>query len=176
MNPHTLRPNGATLKAYGSRPVLRLLFLMLLGTCSLVTTLPASASDKTPEQIAQEVYGAVMSPFCPARLLTDCPSPSATELKEKILNELKAGKTKEQVLQELYSTFGSTVRAAPEASGFGALAWWIPIGFVLGGLGIYAVWLARKRNEPGRTAPEPLEAISPEMQKRIESELNRLDS
>lgn len=128
------------------------------------------------EQIAQEIYGSVMSPFCPARLLTDCPSPSASELKVKILNELKAGKGREQILQELYTTFGSTLRAAPEAHGFGALAWWVPVLFAVGGVGIYAMWLGRRQADTEPNASSEALPVSAEMQQRIESELSRFDS
>ena len=137
---------------------------------------PTTVCADDPEQLAQEIYGTVMSPFCPARLLTDCPSPSASELKVKILSELKAGKTKEQVLQELYTTFGSSLRAAPEARGFGALAWWIPITFVLGGAAIYAVWLSKRKADPHSEKQRTPSEISPEMQRRIETELNRFES
>jgi len=153
---------------------LRVFFFTLIVSTGLFVAPSAGLAD-TVEVTAQEIYGTVMSPFCPARLLNDCPSPSATDLKVKILTDLKTGKSKEQVLEELYTTFGSAVRAAPEAKGFGALAWWIPILFVVIGLAIYAVWLSRRRVEtqPSESGAAPL---PPEMRERIEAELNRHDS
>jgi cytochrome c-type biogenesis protein CcmH/NrfF len=135
------------------------------------TPLPSSAAD-LHEDHAREIYSTIMSPFCPARLLSDCPSPSATELKVKILSDLRGGKSKEQVLEELYSTFGSSVRAAPEAKGFGALAWWIPILFVVVGGIVFAIWLARRKSVEVQSSSEPANQLSPEMQSRIEKELN----
>ena len=125
------------------------------------------------EDHAREIYSTVMSPFCPARLLSDCPSPSATELKVKILSDLRGGKSKERVLEELYSTFGSSVRAAPEAKGFGALAWWIPILFVVVGSIIFGIWLAKRKTSDVPASGEEANQLSPEMQSRIQEELNK---
>jgi cytochrome c-type biogenesis protein CcmH len=87
------------------------------------------------EPVAQSIFTTVMSPYCPGKLLSDCPSAKASELKHLIRDELAQGKSKEEVLLKLQDEYGAeTLRAVPEASGFGLLAWLAPILFLVGGL------------------------------------------
>ena len=150
--------------------------LIAICIAAFIANAPLAHADDPSEAVAHEVFNTVMSPFCPGRLLNDCPSSSATELKDKIRTELRSGKSKEQVLEEVYSTFGSELRAAPENKGFGTVAWWTPVLFlVVGGITI-AAWLKRTQSSGAAEAPESEREVSPEMRRRIEEELNRFES
>lgn len=128
------------------------------------------ARDLTREQerIVREVSESVMSPFCPGRLLSNCPSSGAHELKEKIRKEVLAGKSEDEILNELILIYGDQIRAAPTSRGFGLTAWLMPFIFVIGGLAFTLLWLKSKQNLP---AEKQLESLTPEMQERIEREL-----
>lgn len=98
---------------------------------------PLYADDQmaASEPVAQSIFTTVMSPYCPGKLLSDCPSAKASELKHFIRDELAQGKSKEEVILKLQDEYGAeTLRAVPEASGFGLLAWLVPILFLVGGL------------------------------------------
>ena len=82
------------------------------------------------------VFTHFLSPFCPGRTLQDCPSEKATELKTEIRNRLVSGQTEDQVLNDLLKEYGEQYRAAPTMSGFGSLAWLMPLGFFALGLGL----------------------------------------
>ena len=58
------------------------------------------------EQIVQSLSHELMSPYCPGRTISSCPSPNARKLEEFILEEASNGKSKEQIEQELVATFG----------------------------------------------------------------------
>jgi cytochrome c-type biogenesis protein CcmH len=133
----------------------------------------AAAGNSSPEEIQAEVdriSSSIMSPFCPGRLLRDCPSGSAAELKEKIREKVRNGDSPSEIEESLIALYGQEVRAAPEAKGFGWAAWLVPIGFLLSGLLALAAWLVSKKAEEG---PRPLAtALDPEMKKRIDGALH----
>ena len=107
--------------------MVRNLVLIIFALCLAI---PASAADES------YVFTHFLSPFCPGRTLQDCPSKKATELKAEIRNRLNSGQTDEQVLNDLLKEYGEQYRAAPTIEGFGSLAWFVPLGFFLLGLGV----------------------------------------
>ena len=96
------------------------------------------------EAKAGEIFGEVLSPFCPGRMLADCPSGNASQLKEKIREDLSGGKDREEILDELYAVYGSSIRAAPTTEGFGWFAWITPFAFLIFGGIILSIWLKRR--------------------------------
>lgn len=119
--------------------VRKFLFIFLM----LCVTGPAIAESAEVTTQANEIYGEVLSPFCPGRLLSDCPSGAASKLKTEIRTRLEAGDSKEEVIQHLYTLYGDEIRAAPEFKSFGMVAWLTPALFLFAGFGLIAYWLAR---------------------------------
>jgi cytochrome c-type biogenesis protein CcmH/NrfF len=114
------------------------LLLLALGVAA-----PADAAQD--EQWAYELSHNLMSPYCPGRTLSDCPSPQADELRLWILEQARAGATKEEVEAELFRSFGDQLRQAPRAEGIGLLAYAVPAVFQLAGGVLLAAFLRRSR-------------------------------
>ena len=145
---------------------LLLIFLMLLVINAKVSAEEATLSPKVIEG-TDYIMGTLMSPYCPGRLLKDCPSGQAFELKDKISARLQSGETTQAVVDDLINTFGDEIRAAPLAKGFGIVAWIAPgLFLVVGGLIIF-IWL-KSRKQPVDNSPAQL---SPELEERLKSEL-----
>ena len=125
------------------------------------------------ETEASRIFNSTMSPFCPGLLIANCPSPGAADLKEQIRIQLAAGVSPDSVRAALRATYGSEVDAVPPATGFGLLAWAMPIAVLLGG-GIVVAWWLRRRGTVGRSPEVPADALNPEAQARIERELAEL--
>jgi len=92
-----------------------------------------------PELILQELSNELMSPYCPGRTIAACPSPNARKLEDHILAEANAGKSREQIEQQLVGRFGEEIvgYTAPSSVLYGSLI----VGLLaLGGLG----WAGRK--------------------------------
>lgn len=123
------------------------------------------------ERAAQEIFGEFMSPFCPGRLLRDCPSGAAHDLKQSIRSDFESGKTKADVEARLVALYGNEVWASPSSEGFGIWAWITPVLFVALGLAALGAWLRVKRTEKRSEPPAP--EISREVRERIERELER---
>ena len=135
-----------------------------------ISPLAADAVELDPAQEleAAAVFESVLSPFCPGRLLRDCPSTAAHELKDKIRTMIVEGKSRAEIETYLFALYGDTIRSVPPKHGFGNVAWWGPAVFVLIGAGILGVWLRSKKTG---TEPPPQE-ITPEMKARLDRHLS----
>lgn len=96
----------------------------------------------------EEVQGNIMSPYCPGRLLKDCPSTAARDLKKEIKEKILAGSSAKEIEQELIQKFGDDMRAAPELAGIGMLAWLMPIVFLCIGGVVISIWVLRQAKQP----------------------------
>ncbi len=107
-----------------------LLFLALLW-CGSVALTAFAAPTISLDRTAQEISDTVMSPYCPGRTLSACPSEEARKLRENVSDWLAEGQSEEQVRGRLVTEFGGEILGAPGGEGFGLLAWTAPIIFVI---------------------------------------------
>jgi cytochrome c-type biogenesis protein CcmH len=114
------------------------------------TVMAAPNGLAATEKAAKEIFAEIYSPFCPGRLLQDCPSSSATELKNKIKSDLAEGLDKETIINNLLEQYGSELGALPPTSGFSALAWIAPAIFLILGILAISLWLKTNRRAAGQ--------------------------
>ena len=116
--------------------------------------------DKFTEQqhlAFEEVQGSVMSPYCPGRLLKDCPSTAARDLKFDIKSRILKGDSAGEIVEDLLKEFGEDMRAAPKVEGIGALAWIAPGVFLLIGFIAILLWV-RSQQQSSSTESEKASA------------------
>lgn len=88
----------------------------------------------------------LMSPYCPGRALSECPSPQADELRLWILGQEEEGFTRSEVEEVLFQRFGDQLLQAPRVEGVGLIAYLVPALIILfGGVGL-VVFLLRQRS------------------------------
>ena len=133
----------------------------------------AWAQDQAVDTRANELYDEVMSPFCPGRTLSNCPSPQAAQLREQIKQRVAAGSTDEQIKDELYEAYGEVVLGAPRKEGFGLLAYILPAFFILAGAVVLVSWIISMKRAPVADAVVA-DTIDSESRARLESELSQL--
>ena len=162
--------------AFGNGPIMSSTTLSLYVTVVLALVAPAALAGQYSAEVetaASEIFHATMSPFCPGRTLTTCPSSQAAELKDEIRAKLAAGVSPDSIRAELYAEYGEMVRATPPKSGFGLLAWLVPgLAFLVGAL-VLMRRLGRMRTAAGTGAARPAE-MDPESRQRVQDELARL--
>ena len=134
--------------------------------------LPAKA-DEEKSGWGYQLSREVMSPYCPGRALSDCPSPQAGELREWILEQEEAGVSKGEVEQELFRVFGDQLRQAPRAEGMGLVAYLIPIAAFAAGGALLVFFLRRQRAATDAPEPAPAPPPDPALEKLVEEELRR---
>jgi cytochrome c-type biogenesis protein CcmH len=149
----------------GSGAALALLLLVLAG----------SAAGEEPRPWGYDLANELMSPFCPGRALAECPSPQATEMRGWILEQERAGVTREAVEAELYRVWGDKLRQAPRAEGFGLVAYAIPAVLITGGGALVALFLRRQRDvaADAEAAGRRLAPVDPELERLLDEELRR---
>ena len=146
-----------------------LLRVALVLVCLLAVGAAAEAQE--PEGWAYALADEIMSPFCPGRTLDDCPSPQAESLRLWLIVQEAAGRSRDDVLEQLYERYGDVIRPAPKAEGFGITAYVLPaLVFVAGG--ILVAWFLRRQTREGpvvETTPAP--SLDPELERIVDEEL-----
>ncbi len=101
-------------------------YLVLTAALVCVVTALAEARQTAAHQQAAGLAHQLMSPFCPGKLLADCTSPNAGELRQAIEGRLTAGESLEAIKAGLVQQYGPEILGAPPAQGVGLLAWLVP--------------------------------------------------
>jgi cytochrome c-type biogenesis protein CcmH len=134
---------------------------------------PSAHADEASYSL--ELWNGLMSPYCPGRSLMDCPSGQATELREWIAAQEQAGRSRQEVEDELYAQFGDVILQAPKAQGFGIAAYLMPIVALCVGGGIVWIFLRRQVAAGATTGASPTRrgpaVLDPEVERRIDEEL-----
>ena len=134
---------------------------------ALMTT---SAWGAEPQDVANDIADAVMSPFCSGVTLLECSSSQAYELRGRIIQWVDEGRSREWIMDRLVEQFGAGIRAAPEGRGSGLIAWIVPGLAVGAGLGLMALLLHRW-GRAGARHEETEPPISSEDRRRLSAEL-----
>ncbi len=87
----------------------------------------------------------LMSPFCPGRTLSACPSEEAVKLRSEIRGMFKEGKGEEEIQGVLVSRYGADIRGIPAADGVGVLIWAAPATFLFLSLLLLIFFVRRNR-------------------------------
>jgi cytochrome c-type biogenesis protein CcmH len=144
----------------------------LLFSLALVLATPALAADR-PRQA--DLEGEIVCPTCKTTL-DQSNSPIATRMKEFIRERIAAGDSAAQIKAQLVDQFGPAVLAEPPKHGFDLLAWLLPlIGIAVGAIVVAALawsW-SHRRERVERGPPAPLD---PELERRLDDELERFDA
>jgi len=124
-----------------------------------------------PQGWAYALADEIMSPFCPGRTLDDCPSPQAESLRLWLIVQEAAGRSRDDVLDQLYEQYGDEIRPAPKAEGIGITAYAMPaLVFVAGG--VLVVWFLRRQTRGGPVVePAPASPADPEIERIVDEDL-----
>ena len=130
--------------------------------------LAGPAGAEGAEGWAYELSDDLMSPYCPGRALSECPSGAAQDLRHWIIGQENSGARREDVETALFARFGDALLQAPRAEGLGLVAYLVPVAlFAVGGL-VVLVALSRRRR-PGRAARGTLD---PALARKLDAELS----
>lgn len=128
--------------------------LALSGLLLLSFACSAGGADAPPEVQARRIEGQVWSPYCPGRLLADCTTRQAHELRDEIEARLQQGEDPDEVLTWLEENYGEEVLARPRNDPTGWALWLVPAGLLVAG-GAVTAWLIRRWRGGGGSAEPP---------------------
>ena len=121
---------------------------------------------------AADLEAELVCPVCETTL-DQSDAPVAQRMKAFIRERIGAGDTEREIKDALVAQFGPGVLATPPKSGFGLLAWLLPLGALVGGA--IAVGLLVRAWSRRRAPPAAQAALSPELEERVDEELARFD-
>jgi cytochrome c-type biogenesis protein CcmH len=105
-------------------------------------------AEPAPAERARAIESQVWSPYCPGRLLSDCTTQQARELRAEILRRVEGGQSGEEVLAWIRRNHGDEALARPEASGAGLLLWLAPAAIFAAGAAVLVVLVRRWSRAP----------------------------
>lgn len=111
-----------------------------------------SREDSILEARTRAVAAELRCPVCQGLSLADSPSELSQEMKSVIREQLRAGKSEEEVKQYFISKYGEWILLEPKASGFNLLVYALPVFGLLAGVGMIAVAARRWVRQPAPRA------------------------
>ena len=136
-------------------------WVLVLAFSLLSFAVPARAAADLDEQ-ARQIAGELRCPVCQNLSVADSPSELAQQMRAVIVQQLKEGKTPEQIKAFFVSKYGEWVLLAPEPKGLSLLLWILPYAVV--GAGIVLVllvtrhWVRRRQTSAPKKADPALVA------------------
>jgi len=143
--------------------------LALVVACA--AALAASASAAEPPNAA-DLEAELVCPVCETTL-DQSNAPVAQRMKLFIRERIAAGDSEQEIKDALVAEFGPGVLATPRKSGFGLLAWILPLTALAAGAVTVAV-LVRSWSRR-RTLSSPEAPLDPEVERRVDEELARFE-
>jgi len=141
---------------------------LALVALALALAAPALAGSR-PSAAAIETK--LVCPVC-HETLDQSTSLQAQEMKVEIRRRIAQGWTEKQILDEMVANFGPGVLSTPSKHGFDLLAWVLPLGGAMAGVVVLGLGARYWVRTPAGPAPP---ALDPEIERRIDEELQRFD-
>lgn len=147
---------------------------MRLGFAALIL---ASIVAQPPdvERDARKIDEALIAPCCFSQQVSVHQSPAADQVRRDVRDRLRAGQTREQILDAYVARYGPQILAQPPAKGIGRSLYVLPVLLLVasGGVVILAIrWFTRRPASPlDNTPPLTNEAQAA----RLDDELRDLD-
>lgn len=134
---------------------------------------PGAGAAPNPADLEAEL----VCPTCDTTL-DQSNAPVAQRMKQIIRSRIAAGWTEADIKAELVDQFGPGVLAEPPKSGFDLLAWALPVGLLAGGaLGVALLaWGWSRRRDGADGEPRLDDVVDPELERRLDAELERFDT
>jgi cytochrome c-type biogenesis protein CcmH len=147
--------------------------MRLLATLVVGLALAAPAAAASRPSLAK-LESEVMCPVCKTTL-DQSDSPAARRIKQLIAGWIREGRSEREIKAILVANYGPDILATPPKKGLDLLVWLLPLVGVLGGAAVLALaawrW-SRTREPPAGTAAA---ALPPDLERRLDEELARLD-
>tara|TARA_Y100000590_G_scaffold98418_1_gene111968 strand:+ start:220 stop:741 length:522 start_codon:yes stop_codon:yes gene_type:complete len=105
-----------------------------------------------PHPVADEAISRLKSPYCPGLMLEVCTSYQGALLRDSLQAMAREGKNTEDLVNWVLANHGEEYLAYPDMSGRGLLAWVVPPGVLILGIGIVIVTLRYMKDPIGTKA------------------------
>jgi cytochrome c-type biogenesis protein CcmH len=158
--------------------------LLVIGLAAIITsiwvyTLLVSPSQQTLDQRVHDVASQLKCLVCQGESVADSPAMLSLQMRAVIRQQLRSGKSEQEVIQYFVSRYGDRILLSPPMRGLNLLAWFVPIALILVGVIIVFLVLRSWQTHAGAESHE-VESAEPALideqelamyQRQIEREL-----
>jgi cytochrome c-type biogenesis protein CcmH len=146
-------------------------------TAALVFVSALGVAADGLESEAKAIEAMLVAPCCWSQQVSVHQSEAAAEIKGEIRVALKAGRTRQQIVDAYVDRYGARILIEPPASGFAAWLYVLPVVTLLVSAGGFAFVVKRfaRRGASTVATPEPSSAGNEELTERLDDELRDLD-
>jgi cytochrome c-type biogenesis protein CcmH len=128
------------------------LLLKLCVLCVIVVSSARSAHAQNPDSIldarTKEVASQLRCPVCQGLSIQDSPSELSQQMKQLVHDQLKAGKSPDEVKAYFVSKYGEWILLAPPAHGMNLAVYLAPFVLLLGGGALIVVMVRKWTSQP----------------------------
>ena len=126
-------------------------------------------ADEAERERYRELTKELRCPKCQNQDIADSNAPIAADLRREIFRMLGEGKSNQQIVDFMVDRYGDFVRYKPALSARTWLLWFGPAALLLGGVGVMAVIVRKRRVPAGNAAAD----LSPEERERLAKLLDK---
>jgi cytochrome c-type biogenesis protein CcmH len=96
---------------------------------------------------AHQIAATLRCPICEDLSVADSPAPLAGQMRQQITQQLKAGRTADQIRANFVASYGESVLLSPPHQGLGQIAYVLPVAVVAAGaaVAVFLLWGGKKR-------------------------------
>ncbi len=109
---------------------------------------PALTGDSALEAQTSAIASQLRCPVCQGVSIQDSPSELALQMRGVVRDQLRAGRTPDQVTAYFVSKYGEWILLEPKPRGVNLLVYALPAVVVLGGLGVVFLAVRRWTKQP----------------------------
>ena len=125
----------------------RLLLVAALAALPVTGAMQQSSADSVLEARTAEVASQLRCPVCQGLSIQDSPSELSQQMRAVVKDQLRAGKTPDEVKAYFISKYGEWILLEPKAHGINVLVYALPVLLIAVGLGVIVV-AVRKWTRP----------------------------
>jgi cytochrome c-type biogenesis protein CcmH len=114
----------------------------------------SAVEDSVLEARTTDVASTLRCPVCQGESIQDSPSELAQDMRAVVREQLRDGKTPEEIKAYFVSKYGEWILLEPTMTGLNVLLYVFPVFLVLGGLAI-VVFLVRRWTAAPQTTEQP---------------------
>jgi cytochrome c-type biogenesis protein CcmH len=100
-------------------------------------------ADSVLDARTSAVAAQLRCPVCQGLSIQESPSELSQQMRDLVKEQLRAGKTPDEVKAYFVSKYGEWILLEPKARGFNILVYALPVLVVVGGIGVIAVVVRR---------------------------------
>jgi cytochrome c-type biogenesis protein CcmH len=153
-----------------------LLLLALVGSAWLYTLL-TEPQQRTLDQQVYTVASQLKCPVCQHESAADSSAVIAQQMRQVIRQQLRSGRSEQQVLRYFADHYGDTILLTPSRQGLNLLAWWMPVLLLLLGIGLLGLvvrdWRLNARSPQALAGDERDEEVADPELERYRVQLER---